>query len=102
MKKIEKATSALSKDKWWHRLSKVIYIALYIPLPFILVSEWMLTSTSYSYTSRSYEPTPFNAFWIILLTFVVYMIVVRLIKITFFYIAIGQSPKWKKEFKKIF
>jgi len=71
-------------QKWWFRLMKVIYITLYIPLPFLLLLTW----------------DDSESFWAILTVFIVYIVIVRLIKITFFYITFGEKPKWKREFKK--
>ncbi|MEK7109686.1 MAG: hypothetical protein AAB876_00535, partial [Patescibacteria group bacterium] len=81
-------------QKWWLRFAKVIYIALYIPLPFLLILVWDEKSRYYGSTGE--------AFWLALLTFVIYVVVVRLIKITFLYIVFAQKPQWKKEFKKFF
>tara|TARA_Y100000310_G_scaffold223922_1_gene225787 strand:+ start:934 stop:1284 length:351 start_codon:yes stop_codon:yes gene_type:complete len=77
--------------KWWLRLAKVVYIGLYIVLPFLLIIVW---------DENSYYPE--DAFWLTLITFVVYVVSARLIKITFLYIAFAQKPRWKKEFKKFF
>jgi|SRR3990167_3616282 len=83
------------EQKWWLRLAKVIYIGLYIILPFILIAVWDENSGGY-YGSTG------DAFWLTLITFVVYVVSARLIKITFLYIAFAQKPRWKKEFKKFF
>jgi hypothetical protein len=77
--------------KWWLRLAKVVYIGLYIVLPFLLIIVW---------DENSYYPG--DAFWLTLITFVIYVVSVRLIKIIFLYIAFAQKPRWKMEFKKFF
>ena len=79
------------EQKWWLRLAKVIYIGLYIILPFLLIIVWDENSRY-----------PDEAFWLTLLTFVIYVVSVRLIKIAFLYISFAQKPRWKKEFKKFF
>ena len=80
-----------SDDKWWYRLAKVIYIGLYVILPFLLIIVW---------DENSYYPE--EAFLLALFTFVIYVASARLIKVIFLYIAFAQKPQWKKEFKKFF
>ena len=96
-------TSNLNLDqKWWLRLAKVIYIMLHIPLPLILWIVWQANSSSYDYSAQASTDTSGTAFWYSLLALAIYMVVVRLIKITFLYIAFAQKVQWKKEFKKFF
>lgn len=96
----------IADDKWYLRLAKVIYIFLYIPLPFTLWGVWT-SSDPYSYYSSysrewisygSYE----EAFWYSLLTLVIWIGVLRLLKIAVLYIATGRKPVWKREFRKLF
>jgi len=89
-------------QKWWSRLSKVIYIILYIPLPFILFGVWTANSSDYDYFLNSYSKTTGKAFWYSLLTLAIYVIIARLIRITFFYITFAQKPNWRGEFKRFF
>lgn len=94
------------EQKWWFRLTKVFYIFLYIPLPFAIISVWIENTPDSYYSSLSkqyYSHGSYGeAFWYSLLTLVAWVIALRLIKITFLYIAFGKKPKWKKEFKKLF
>lgn len=78
-------------QKWWLRLVKVIYISLYIILLFLIIFIWNENSRY-----------PEEAFGFSLMTFIIYIVVLRLIKVTFFYIAFAEKPQWKKEFKKYF
>jgi len=89
----EEEKKPVTDKKWWLRFVKVIYISLYIILPFLLIFVW---------DDSRYYGSAEEAFWLTLLTFVVYIVSVRLIKITFLYIAFAQKPQWKKEFKKFF
>lgn len=82
-------------EKWWYRLLKVAYIALYIPLPFVLVIVWSINSSSDYNNSGNY-------FWYSLLTLTIYLIVARMIKLAILYVAMGSRPKWEKEFRRIF
>ncbi len=93
----KKTSSNILEQKWWFRLAKVLYIFLYIPLPFVIIEVWSDNTPSHYYYDDSYS----EAFWYSLLTLVVWVVILRLIKITFLYIAFGKKPQWKKEFKKI-
>ena len=99
------ATNTL-EQKWWFRLSKVLYIFLYSFLLLIIPLVWSENSSTYTGYSSTYggryEDTYGKAFWYSLLTLFVYIVIMKLIKITFLYIAFGQKPQWKKEFKKLF
>jgi DNA-directed RNA polymerase subunit RPC12/RpoP len=92
--------------KWWFRLAKVIYIFFYLLLIPILALVWSANSSTisnYNYYTKSYDYTNtvgnagFASFW----TLIIYVVILRLIKISFLYIFFGQKPQWKKEFKKL-
>ncbi|HUC88455.1 MAG TPA: zinc-ribbon domain-containing protein [Candidatus Paceibacterota bacterium] len=89
-------------EKWWHRLLKVMYILAYIPLPLVLIVVWSASSSSYDYSTSSTTDTSGTAFWYCVLATLIYLVVVRLIKIAVLYIAVGRKPEWKKEFKRLF
>lgn len=95
------STTSVSDEKWWYRLLKVVYIFLYFPLPLLLWLVWELNASSYSYYG-GYTDNSGQAFWYCLITLVIYLAIVRLIKICALYIAIGKRPDWKREFKKLF
>ncbi len=92
------AFTAVKQERWWDRLFKVVYILSYVILPLILIAVWEENSCSYyrSYCSGD------EAFWATLFTFIGYVVFVRLVKITFLYIAKGQTVSWRKEFKNFF
>jgi uncharacterized membrane protein YvbJ len=98
----ETSANHVHDQKWWFRLVKVLYIVFYIPLPFVIWGVWAANSETYNYYTRKYTSTVANAFWYSLLTLIIYVVVLRLLKITFLYIAFGQRVYWHKEFKKIF
>ena len=89
-------------QQWWLRLAKVFYIFFYLPLPLVLYVVWNVNSSYYDYYSRFYTDTTGTAFWYTLLALVIYVAIVRLIKLTFLYIVFGQKAEWKKEFRKLF
>ncbi|MHB1118090.1 MAG: zinc ribbon domain-containing protein [Minisyncoccota bacterium] len=92
-------------DKWWHRLLKVLYVIAYLPLLGIVPAVWMSNAESCynsSYSGYTCYGSDGEAFWYSLLTLVIYMVVLRLIKVSVLYIAFGQRPQWKREFKKLF
>jgi hypothetical protein len=97
----EKEKKLTTDEKWWHRLVKVVYITLYVPLPIILVAVWIENSPSYSSYYGRYSGSTGEAFWYSLFTLIIYIIAIRLIKIVFLYIVHGRKPEWRKEFKKI-
>ena len=94
------------EDKWWHRLSRVFYIVLYLPLLLIVPLVWSENTPSsyYSYYSKetTYSGSYGEAFWYSLITLIIYLVVVRLIKITFQYIVSAKRPEWGKEFKRLY
>ena len=88
-------------QKWWHRLLKVVYIILYLPLLIIIPLVWSDNSQSWSYY-EGYTDTKGEAFWYSVVTLIIYFVITRLIKIAVLYVAMSQKPHWKKEFKKLF
>ena len=96
--------TVINNDKWWHRLLKVAYIFLYIQILWIVPVVWSSNSSSSSYFlgKYHYQNTYGEAFWYSLLAIVIFVVTVRLIKLTVLYVALAQKPKWKKEFKKFF
>lgn len=102
---VHKATTApvssVSDEEWWYRLLKVVYILLYIPLPLLLWLVWDANATSWSYYG-GYTDTTGSAVWYTFLTLIIYMVIVRLIKLACLYVAAGQKPNWKKEIKRLF
>lgn len=100
--KIPVSAAAISDEKWWLRLLKVAYILLYLPLPLFLLIAWSANSSSYDWYTHTTTDTTGSAIWYSFLTLLVYMAVVRLIKIATLYVAMGQRPQWKKEFTKLF
>lgn len=95
----------LSGEKWWIRLARVIYIGLYVPLPFVLFWVWVENRDYCNYGNypnyyTTCTDTFSKAFGYSLLTVVIWVAVLRLAKITFLYISLAQKPQWKKEFKK--
>lgn len=95
-------------EKWWHRLIKVLYLIAYLPLLGIIPLVWS-ENTPYCYTpsGRLFNEqicygSYWESFWYSLLTLVIYVIILRLIKLAVVYVIFGQKPKWKKEFKKLY
>jgi hypothetical protein len=104
--KIETDHTPISKDKWYLRLAKVIYIIAYIPLPFAIWGVWASNAPYSYYSSYSREWTSYGsygeAFWYSVLTLVIWVVLLRLLKIAVLYIAAGKKPMWASEFKKLF
>lgn len=97
-----KLSAKLSEERWWYRLLKVFYVFVYIPLPFLLWLVWADSSTSYDYYSQITTQTQGEAFWYSLLTLLIYLSIVRLVKIAVLYVAIAQKPRWGIELKRLY
>lgn len=96
---------AVSNDRWWQRLLKVVYIFLYLQILWIVPVVWLANSSSYTgyYGGEyHYEDTYDAAFWYSVLAVVIFVVVLRLVKLTVLYITLGRRPAWGKEFKKLF
>ena len=76
-------------QKWWYRFAKVFYIALYILLPIYLLFLWDDVRDDERLT-------------VMLVMFIVYIALARLIKIVFLYITLGRKPQWAREFRRLF
>ncbi len=99
--------TSTNQEKWWYRLLKVIYIFIYLQILWIVPVVWSENSSTYvsggnySYYGH-YEDTFGAAFGYSLLTIVIFVVILRLVKISVQYIILGYRPKWKKEFKIFF
>lgn len=103
--KIETDHGPISKDKWWQRLLKVLYVIAYLPLFGIIPAVWSSNAPychTYTYSGTSCYGSNAEAFWYSVLTLVIYFVALRLIKIAVLYVVIGRKPEWKKQFKKLF
>jgi len=100
----EHHTSPVTNDKWWQRLLKVVYIFLWLQILWIVPVVWSVNSTDYSYYGGQYHYTDTygSAFWYSVLAIIIFVVIIRLLKITVLYIALGRKPEWKKQFKKLF
>ncbi len=95
----------VTNDKWWQRLLKVVYIFLWLQILWIIPAVWSVNSSEYvGYYGGEYkyQDTYGAAFWYSILAIIIFVIVIRLVKITVLYIALGQKPEWKKQFKRLF
>ncbi len=95
-------STIIKNEKWWHRLMRVFYIISYLPLLGIIPLVWDENKPYCSYYSSSCYGSYWESFFYSLLTFVIYIVVLRLIKIAVVYIVYGIKPKFKKEFKKFY
>jgi hypothetical protein len=104
--KVEIFSNPVSQEKWYLRLAKVAYIVLYIPLPFAIWGVWTSNDPYSYYSSYSREWISYGsygeAFWYSLLTLIIWIVILRLLKIAVLYIVAGKKPTWSSEFKKLF
>lgn len=91
----------IKNDRWWYRLLKVIYVFLYLQILWVIPVVWSSYSSSYNYYS-GYEDTQGSAFWHSILAIIIFVTVLRLIKLSVTYIILGQKPIWHEEIKKLF
>lgn len=95
-------STSIEEEAWWKRLIKVIYIVLHIPLPLILIGVWSSASSTYDYYSKTYRDSYGEAFFYVLLTLIIYVVILRLIKLAYQYVVLGKHPEFKKEFKRFY
>lgn len=96
VKLVREEVSNNKGEHWYHRLGTVVYVFFHLPLLFIVPLVWSENSTTYvGGVGYRYEDTPELAFWYSFLTIVIWLLVLRLIKIAFKYIVSGIRPKFK-------
>lgn len=89
---------------WWYRLLKVVYIFFYLQIIWIAMAVWGINSSRYvsNYPNSYYEDTYAEASWYSILSVVLFIVVIKLIKISILYIISAQKPEWKKELKRLY
>jgi hypothetical protein len=90
------------EGKWWFRLLKVAYIGAYLLLVPALLFTWTENSTRYDYALREYVSTPGAAFWASFTILLIYIAIMKTLRISFFYVALGDRAKWKREIIKFY
>jgi len=92
-----KDTPTLNKknERWYHRLGVVIYFVAHLPLLFIVPVVWSENASYYSTYSKKFYGSDAEAFGYSLLTIIIWLIVLRLLKMATKYIVIGKKPKMK-------
>ena len=81
---IEKQQQNFNK-KWWYRLLEVVYIFLYFIIPFIVLNS-----------INGPENVIERTFFLIYLA-ILFIVGIRIIKISIVYILKGEKIDWKKE-----
>lgn len=93
-------------QRWWLRLARVVYIFLYIPLIIAIIITWNVNKPYSYYSSYLENRVSYGSYWdsfgYSLFALVVGIVILRLLKIMFLYIALAKKPQWKKEFKRFF
>ena len=94
--KTEVTTDSINKDeKWYHRLAIVVYILSHIPLIFVVQAVWLEYAREYSYYHKTYVGSDADALWLSFIAIIIYILVLRLIKMIIKYILKGTKPKLK-------
>lgn len=93
------ATGKISRikddERWWHRLAKVVYVAVHLPLLLVVPIVWSENARHYSSYYKEYMGSDSDAFWYCILTIIVWLVVLRLIKMAVRYVAGGVKPRFK-------
>lgn len=92
---LEVTVSKKKDEKWYHRLGIVIYVLAHLPLLIVVPVVWSENAEYYSSYSKAYYGSDLESFWYSLLTIIIWVGVLRLIKMTVNYIVRGIKPKFK-------
>lgn len=82
-------------EKWYHRLATVVYIISHLPIFFVVQVVWLEYAREYSYYQKTYVGSDLDALWLSFIAIIIYLLVLRLIKMTIKYILNGTKPKLK-------
>ena len=89
--KVQPRSVVESQIAWWYRLAKVTYIAMFAPLILIVLMIWIESGVPFV-----------EQLFFTFLALVIYGSIMRLIKIAFHYVVLGDSPNWSNEIRKFF
>jgi hypothetical protein len=90
------------ENKWWFRVAKVVYVFLYLFFAIGIIASGIDNFFTYEVNTGSVIYTPVFAFINVLIVVIIGFVVIKAIKIIFFYTSIAQRPNWKKELTNIF
>jgi len=82
-------------ERWWHRLANVVYVAAHLPLLLVVPLVWSENARRYSSYYKEYRGSDGEALWYCILTIVIWLAVLRLIKMSVRYVAGGVRPVYK-------
>lgn len=88
-------TSDKPTQQWWQRLGIVVYILAHLPLLIMVPLVWSSNAEYYSSYSGGYRGSDSEAFWYCILTILIWVGVLRLIKLASSYVIVGAKPKLK-------
>lgn len=89
-------TPTTNKDeRWWHRLANVVYVAAHLPLLLMVPLVWTENAREYSSYYKEYRGSDGEALWYCILTIVIWVAVLRLIKMAVRYVGVGVKPSFK-------
>lgn len=89
--KVQSESEVKNQIAWWYRLAKVTYIAMFAPLILIVLTIWIESGVPFV-----------EQLFFTFLTLVIYGSIMRLIKIAFHYVVLGDSPDWSSEIRRLF
>lgn len=92
---VNKTLEVKKDERWWHRLANVVYVAAHLPLLIVVPIIWSENARYYSSYSKEYRGSDGEALWYCILTIVIWIVVLRLIKMAVRYIGVGVKPRMK-------
>lgn len=92
---VSKKRDTKHNERWWHRLANVVYVVAHLPLLLVVPLVWSENARYYSSYSEEYRGSDGEALWYCILTIVIWVVVLRLIKIAVRYVASGVKPQFK-------
>lgn len=98
---MEKSLEGNLEQKWWFRIAKVGYISLNVAFVGAVVVGFIDNFYSYDIYLETNIYKPGDAFLNLLISLILGIAIIRIIKITFFYIFLAHKPDWKKELKQL-
>lgn len=90
-----------TKNPWWYRLLKILYILACIFSFLLFAYVWLQNAPIFCLLGScpgSYADAFLFGFEITL----VYIVVIRLIKLSVVYVVEARKPEWRREFKRLF
>jgi hypothetical protein len=84
-----------SDERWYHRLGTVVYVLAHLPLLFVVPFVWSENARYYDVYFETYRGSDGEAFVWVIITIVIWLLVLRGIKMMLRYVVGGYRPSIK-------